>query len=175
MKRLFKILPTQYEADKIYLEPHVEASQANQDIIASINNGVMMSNYIGHGTIDKWSIDKGLFKSSDVEKLNNEQLIFALMLTCINGYFISSYAYSLAEEMVIAKTGAIGVFAASNFTYLWENAILAKYIFDSVFKQGNRKLGLITTQAKIKAYEQGASAEVLRMFTLFGDPALRLK
>ena len=97
------------------------------------------------------------------------------MLTCINGYFISSYAYSLAEEMVISKTGAIGVFAASNFTYLWENAILAKYIFDSVFNQGNRRLGLITTEAKIKAYELGASAEVLRMFTLFGDPALRLK
>jgi hypothetical protein len=174
-ERLFKMLPAQYEADKIYLEPYVEATQANQDIIASINNGVMISNYIGHGTIDKWSIDKGLFKSSDVEKLNNEQLIFALMLTCINGYFISSYAYSLAEEMVISKTGAIGVFAASNFTYLWENAILAKYIFDSVFKQGNRRLGLITTEAKIKAYELGASAEVLRMFTLFGDPALRLK
>ncbi|WP_171899646.1 hypothetical protein [Candidatus Marithrix sp. Canyon 246] len=34
---------------------------------------------------------------------------------------------------------------------------------------------LYTTQAKIKAYELGASAEVLRMFTLFGDPALSLK
>lgn len=174
-ERLFKILPAEYEADKVYLEPNADASQANQEIIASINNGVMISNYIGHGTIDKWSIDKGLFKSSDIEKLNNEQqLIFALMLTCINGYFVSSYAYSLAEEMIIAKTGAIGVFAASNLTYLWENAILANYIFDSVFKQGNRRLGLITTQAKIKAYELGASAEVLRMFTFFGDPYIKL-
>lgn len=175
-QRLFQMLPAEYEADKVYLESNADASKANQDIIASINNGVMMSNYIGHGTMDKWSIDKGLFKSSDVEKLNNEQqLLFALMLTCINGYFISSFKYSLAEEMIIAKTGAIGVFAASNLTYLWENAILANYIFDSVFKQGNRRLGLITTEAKIKAYEQGASAEILKMFTIFGDPALRLK
>ncbi len=36
-------------------------------------------------------------------------------------------------------------------------------------------MGDITRQAKIVAYQQGISQELIETFTLFGDPAMRLK
>jgi len=60
-------------------------------------------------------------------------------------------------------------------SYTWEDAILGHEIFASIFERDLSLLGAITTEAKIGAYEQGASQNVLQMFTLFGDPAISLK
>ncbi len=179
-------LPGEFDTDKVYLRSYFEGvdkdgraekiAQATQDIISSFNDGAMISNYIGHGVMDRWSGSKGLFKPENVHTLSNEeQLAFALMLTCINGYFVDAGKYSLAEEFLLAQGGAIGAFAPSNVSYTWEDMILANEIFSIIFEQGNRNLGAITTQAKITAYEQGASQNVVKMFTLFGDPAVNLK
>jgi hypothetical protein len=183
---IFSYLPANFNADKIYLSDYLtgvdkeerekQIAKATQNIIASFNEGVMISNYIGHGVMDRWSQSKGLFKPDDVHKLTNqEQLTFALMLTCINGYFVNSAKYSFAEEFILASGGAIATFAPSNVSYTWEDTILAHAIASLIFEDGNRIVGAITTQSKITAYEQGASANVLKMFTLFGDPAVRLK
>jgi hypothetical protein len=37
------------------------------------------------------------------------------------------------------------------------------------------RMGAITTHAKLKAFGQGTSLDVMRMFTLFGDPATNLR
>jgi hypothetical protein len=184
-ERLFGFLPAHLSADKIYLREYLDGvdkaqrdqkiAKATQDISASFNDGVMISNYIGHGVTDRWSGSKGLFNPDHVHKLKNEeQLAFTLMLTCINGYFIGN-KYSFAEEFLLAQGGAIAAFAPSNVSYTWEDMILGKEIFSSIFEQGNKIIGTITTQGKIAAYEQGTSQSVLQMFTLFGDPALSLK
>ena len=184
---IFDYLPTSFNADKIYLREYLagvvdkgektkKIAKATQDIISSVNSGVMISSYIGHGTMDRWSQSKDLFKPENVHILNNEeQLIFAVMLTCINGYFADPSKYSLAEEFVLARGGAIGVFAPSNVSYSWEDVILAREIFSTIFEKGNRKLGAITTQSKIATYGQGGSETLVQMFTLFGDPAVSLK
>ena len=184
---IFDYLPTSFAADKIYLRDYLagvekkekkkkKIAQATQDIIASINGGVMISSYIGHGTMDRWSQSKGLFKPDNVHTLSNEeQLAFVVMLTCINGYFADPNKYSLAEEFILARGGAIGTFAPSNVSYSWEDEILAHEIFSTIFAEGNRILGAITTQAKIATYGRGGSETLVQMFTLFGDPATRLK
>ena len=183
---LIKSLPVDFGVDKVYLRSYLALDQAEltkedkidlatQDIINSMNQGIMLSSYVGHGVVNQWSGSKGLFKPSDLQGVTNEeQLFFAFMLTCINGYFIGS-SYALAEEFVMAKGGAIGAFAPSNLSYLWEDAIIAKEAFASLFEQDNRRLGALTTQAKIAAYGKGTSADVIKTFTLFGDPAVTLK
>jgi len=183
---LFGFLPTHLSADKVYLREYLAGvdkdkrdqiiTKASRDISASFNDGVMISNYIGHGLTDRWSRFEDLFNSERVHKLKNEeQLAFTLMLTCINGYFIDPNKYSLAEEFLLSRGGAIAAFAPSNVSYTWEDMILGKEIFSSIFEQGNKIMGIITTQSKMAAYEQGTSQSVLQMFTLFGDPALSLK
>jgi hypothetical protein len=85
-------LPGEFDTDKVYLRSYFKGAdkdkrdeqiaQATFDIISSFNDGVMLSNYIGHGVVDRWSGSKGLFKQENVHTLSNEeQLAFALMLT----------------------------------------------------------------------------------------------
>ncbi|BAP55346.1 hypothetical protein THII_1049 [Thioploca ingrica] len=185
-EELVNHLPVGFSTDKVYLQSYLALTEegmtkddkidrATQDIIASMNQGIMISSYIGHGVVNQWSGSKGLFKPEDLQQVTNEeQLFFAFMLTCINGYFVGD-KYALAEEFVLAKGGAIGSFAPSNLSYLWEDAILAQEAFSILFEQGVKRLGALTTQAKIAAYGKGTSADVIKTFTLFGDPAVSLK
>ncbi len=89
--------------------------------------------------------------------------------------FVHGPAISSHHKKQMTMLSIIAGFAPSNVSYTWEDAILGHEIFASIFERGNRILGVITTEAKIGAYEQGASRSVLQMFTLFGDPAVSLK
>lgn len=179
---LVNFLPPEFTADKIYLDTYFEKTkkddaitqQVTKDIVSNINSGVMLSNYAGHGSVKQWSA-KNVFNSETVQTLmNEEQLIFAMMLTCINGHFIAGNP-SLAEWFLLAQAGAVGSFASSNLSYQWENQILSEEVFSNLFEKGERKLGVLTTQSKIAAYGKGMSEEAVQMYTLFGDPATTLK
>jgi hypothetical protein len=169
-------LPAGYEAQRVYLTTYTNWDKATQDIIASIDNGVVLINYIGHGDVTGWAGER-VIERTDVALLNNTgQLPFVITLDCLNGYFGQPFYYSLGEEFVAAADrGAIGSFSPSGLGYTWEHEILGNQIFNGIFKESQRRLGAITTQAKIKAFGQGASVDVMRMFTLFGDPATGLR
>lgn len=52
-EKLTDFLPSNFSADKVYLRNSYKT--VTQDIVSSINNGVMVTNYVGHGSID-WGI-----------------------------------------------------------------------------------------------------------------------
>jgi len=183
--RLISWLPEEFAVDQIYALDYLAGASTTEEqtqrrqqvtdaIIAGLDRSPMITHYIGHGTIDQWW---RLFKSSDLNRLmENDHLTFALMLTCINGYFSDPTRNSLAENFVaVPRKGTIASFSPSGTSYTGENDILSQKIFARIFEQGDRRLGSITTQAKIAAYAQGTSADVVRVFTLFGDPALKLR
>ena len=187
---LIDYLPDEFEVDKIYLRSYLKNAEtdeqkqkkiakATRNIISSINDGAMITNYAGHGVVDRWSQAKGLFKPENVRSLKNlDKLTFVLALTCINGLFTEPSKYSLAEEFILADGGAIGVFSSSGLTYTIENDALSQEVFAIIFGQTPQPLtlGYITTQAKIAAYNKdGISTGVIRSFILFGDPATTLK
>jgi len=185
---LVPYLPPAFGIDRVYLGnyPDTDVSVATEDIISSINHGVMVTNYVGHGSVTNWA-GEYLFTSrreiapnnytNDVGLLSNgNALTFVTAMTCLNGYFSQPFYYCLMEEFVAAQgKGAIGAFAPSGLGYMWEHAILDPVLFSILFDQKNRILGSLTTEAKIAAYARGVTADLMNTFTLFGDPACRLK
>ena len=67
------------------------------------------------------------------------------------------------------------VFSSSTLGFEWEHNILNKEIFSSIFNEGNDILGLICTESKIDAFAKGITPDTMISFTLFGDPAGKLK
>jgi len=172
---LISYLPSEFNADKVYLRLYEDVGDATQDITSSIDEGMMITNYVGHGSVTNWAGEE-MFSSSDIASLNNgDKLTFVITLNCLNGYFSQPFYYSLAEEFAAQDKGAIASFAPSGLGYTWEHEILDKEVFSIIFEEKNNILGYITTQSKIAAYASGVSEENLKTFTLFGDPALRLK
>lgn len=173
---LIPYLPPAFYTDKVYLSFFPNVNDATQAIISSIDGGVMITNYVGHGSTTNWAGEM-MFVSSDVASLNNgDCLTFVLALTCLNGYFSLPDIYCLGEEFMVAPDkGAIGCLAPSGLGYLWEHELLDKEIFSILFDQGERIMGYVTTQGRIIAYSKGATLDLVQVFTLFGDPATILK
>jgi hypothetical protein len=167
--------PGSYSVDKVYLAGFSAVSQATQAIISAVNAGVSLVSYVGHGSVTAWT-GAPLFDNATVSLLQNPaQLALFCMFTCLNGFFAAPTDYCLAEALVAADNrGAFACFAPSGWGYPWEHAILASELMAGLFRGRAETMGLITTRAKIAAFSRGASVDLLKTFTLFGDPSLKL-
>jgi hypothetical protein len=173
---LASYLPSGFDARKAYLRLFTNTDSATQYIISNINEGMLATTYVGHGDVVTWAGER-LFDTTDVSLLGNvNKLTFLVTLDCLNGYFAQPYYYSIAEEFLVAPgKGAVACFSPSGLGYLWEHDILGNEVFSSIFNKRERLLGAISIQSKMRAYSKGASEDILKTFTLMGDPAARLK
>ena len=171
------LLPTNVTAKKIFLSQYTNFTQCTLDIVSAINQGTVLTTYVGHGDVTDWAGEQ-VFNASYIPLLNNaSQLTCMLMLNCENAWFAMPGEYSLAESVVGAQgRGAIAAFGSSGLGYEWEHNLLGTHFLSLFFGGGgNAAIGAICTQAKVAAYKDGATADLLRTFTLIGDPATRVK
>jgi len=172
---LASMLPSTMTAQKVYMAQVADVTAAHAAILADLNAGVHVATYFGHGNTTYWT--RNIFQSSDISLMTNgASLPFLLSFDCLNGYYAIMNMYSLGETLVAGSNcGAIAVFASSGLGYTWEHQILGDRVFNAVFTNSQRVVGDICTQAKIDAFSRGTTLDLVRMFTLLGDPAMKLK
>ena len=131
---------------------------------------------MGHGAYSQWSFAP-LFETKNIASISNaNKLTFVLTFDCMNGFFGYPFSYSLGESFVVPKkTAAIAAFSPSGFGLYSDFSVLGNAVFSSLFETGERIIGKVTTGAKIEAFSKGGSENMLHTYTLFGDPAARLK
>jgi hypothetical protein len=173
---LIKFLPADFDTRRVYLRNYTNFGKATQDILSHLDAGMLLTTYAGHGYMTGWA-GEHVIESSDIQSLNNgDKLTFVMTLDCLNGFFAYPQYYSLGEEFVVAPDrGAIASFSPSGLGYVWEHQILGNEVFVSIFTEGFRTLGAVTTRSKINAYAKGATEDLVKTFTLLGDPATRLR
>jgi hypothetical protein len=141
-------------------------------IVDSINEGKLLVNYIGHGSVEFWR--GGMFDSEDVAALTNgARLPLFVAMTCLNGYFHDPFpTESLAESLLKAGGGgAIAVWASSGLTRPEGQSLMNKKLIPLLFDGKSRTLGEATVKAKTATKDQ----DVRRTWILFGDPTTKLK
>jgi len=171
------LLPASFVSRKVYLSQYTDYSLAAQAIRSSLDEGMAITTYSGHGDVTTWAGER-VFDLASVPLLNNgDHPTFAFIQNCLNGFFGMPGSYCLAETLVAPPDrGAIAVFASSGIGFTWEHELLARELFGLLFQgAGQPTLGDACTRAKLQAHAAGASMDVVTTFTLFGDPALRLK
>lgn len=182
---VYSYLPTNYQSqvNRIY-QTGKTAAECKTLITNGINAGALITHYAGHGSIQVWEnlASETIFESSDIPSLTNGVgLPFFITLTCDNGYFITPPAIdfeSLAEELLRKATnGAIACFSPSGYSASEHQEVIVTNLFGSIFNEGTFSLGRAVTRAKQKAYDDyGDSLQnVVQIFMLFGDPAMKLK
>ena len=109
------LLPETLTIDKVLLG-QTDTNTARNQILNSIENGKLIVNYDGHGSVETWA-DEELLTSSDAENFTNGQrLPFIIAMNCLNGYFQDVFTFSLAEALLMnPHGGAIAVWASSGF------------------------------------------------------------
>jgi hypothetical protein len=162
-------------ARKIYLsELGIEATRAA--IVEAFNQGASLVSYIGHGSIHLWA-HENVFDTSRVSALAPQpQQPLLLTLNCMNGYFHFPYFGSLAEELVrVEDRGAIAAFSPSGLSLDGPAHAFHKAVLGELLRGGHRRLGDAVLAAQTAYAETGAMPELLSIYHLFGDPALRLR
>jgi hypothetical protein len=167
-------LPYHYTANKVYLlagQPDPPNPKAS--IINYINNGSLLVNYSGHGSVIQWA-QENIFCTSDIPSLNNiNKLPVVTIADCLNGDFVGNQT-SIAEEFLRrSNKGAVAVWAATSLGYATGHRVLLTSFYDLIFQQNKYGLGQATTEAEIAVLAYGWD-DLVKTFVLFGDPAMQL-
>jgi hypothetical protein len=132
--------------------------------------------YIGHGGIHLWA-SESLFDTSRVSSLHPQpRMPLLLTLNCLNGYFHFPYFNSLAQELLKAEgKGVIAAFSPSGLSLDQPAHLFHRALLQELLSANHPRLGDAVLTAQEAYAASGAFPELLLIYHLFGDPALRLR
>lgn len=146
---------------------------SKNDVKKTMNDGVVIALYRGHGSKTAWSSSNGL-NSTDVAALSNtSRPPFVLNICCQNGWVDDNRVETIAEAFV-RRRKSVAVFASSRNSWTYPNNDFVKYMFDAVMTGRSHTPASIIRYAKTKMVRNhGSSSYHLDntvMYNLFGDP-----
>lgn len=171
-----------YQLDKIYVDAFplivstaVQRSpEAQKTLINSLQQGVLVMNYNGHGAESGWT-DEQIFTSGDIVNLTNfNTMPLMLTATCQFGRFDDPNQVSGAELSILnPKGGAIALLTTTRPVFQNTNFVINQAFYESVFKPINGKMPRL---GDIMIYTKNNSLQGVynRNFSLLGDPSMRL-
>jgi uncharacterized repeat protein (TIGR01451 family) len=177
---LIAALPNNYTAQRMYPTAYPYAYDPTPDIIATIDQGTSIVNYVGHGSVNDlatWPGGESIFDGQDIAELDNGSTYPLLAVgNCYSGLFAYPKGEAFAEEFVRHENGGgIAAFSPTGLGYVsWHDAVLHA-LYETIFDAYTYQLGPATTAAKIAALAQTGWTEPVEIFVLLGDPALVLQ
>ncbi|MFH1006594.1 MAG: C25 family cysteine peptidase, partial [Candidatus Latescibacterota bacterium] len=172
-------VPPEFDVARLYLD--AEAPKAyfggTQDLIDTVDEGVSLITFFGHGGGGIWS-DASLMRFADVKRLHNgKKLPFIISLTCFTGAFDETRG-SLGEEfLAVAGKGAIGFLGSSGVGWVWHDYWFMQSLMTRLFQENHGTLGSIIAAGKIDFLSKHSGVianDIVHIYSLLGDPATRL-
>ena len=172
---------SEFDVSKIYLDQFPQISrpageispETNEAIQNSIDKGVLIINYTGHGGARVLAQER-IFDDLMIEQLENERLPLMVTATCDFGKADDPMIISGAELCLLRKNGgAIGLVTTGRPVEAGTNFILNEAFYDAFFQTENNNpltLGEIFRRTK----NSSLSGVSNRNFSLIGDPELQL-
>jgi hypothetical protein len=142
----------------------------------ALDGGLGHLDYVGHGGVGVWA-SENVWGSSDAAGLvaQSRQPLLVTM-NCLNGYFVAPASQSLSESLLkVAGRGAIASFSPSGLSldgpaHQYHRALMGELVGGS-----HERLGDVVLAAQ-KAYAQtGLMPELVGVYHLLGDPAMRIR
>jgi len=145
-------------------------------IQAALDSGLSFLSYVGHGGAAVWA-SENVWNSWDAASLlAQSQQPLLLTMNCLNGYFVAPAFDSLSESLVkAAGRGAIAAFSPSGLSldgpaHQYQRALLAE-----LTSGRHERLGDAITAAQTAYSRSGLMPELLSIYHLLGDPAMRIR
>ena len=182
---LDSLLPGDIQSRKVYLHEYpfdppeigTRKPAATDDLIKHWNEGALIVNYVGHGSPYHWAQERVFDVERDLQKLTNGvKLPLIVNASCSIGHFDDYLNEAMAERVLTQSGGgAIAAWAATRLSYARQNARLNIALFENLFPASGESvpigLAALATRLGVAGYEVPNAA----LYTIFGDPALRLK
>jgi hypothetical protein len=158
---------------RIYLG-RLGTTATRQAIRDAFDQGTSLLSYLGHGGIHVWA-DEDLLNIGDIDQLGLQcQQPLVLTMNCLNGYFHFPYFESLGEKLLEAEgKGAIAAFSPSGLSLNLAARTYHEALLRELTSGRHERLGDAVLAAQQAYAETGALPELLAIYHLLGDPALR--
>ena len=171
------------DIDKVYLDELVQTNPsdviniARQSFLDSINSGVGLTVFNGHGSPSSWTF-QSLVSSNELQQLKNHGLPTMVMpLACYTTYYQTPSVNSLAHQWLFASqdspqtTGAVAIHGAMVLGDYRDNALFAEKVLDRQLKR-NETIGEAILNAKRSL---SPWHHMVNNWALLGDPSLLLE
>ena len=162
------------DVEKIYLD-ELGAAATHDSILSTFDEGASLVSYIGHGAMNLWS--ENILRTDHVDSLGYPAH-YPLLLTmnCLNGYFQFPTYDSLSETLLKADgKGIIAAFSPSGESLDAPAHFYHRLLLAELLHGGHKTLGDAVLEAQSKFAETGGYLELLSIYHLFGDPAMKLQ
>jgi Peptidase family C25 len=163
---------------KVYLfdypwNTQLEKPEASQAIINTINTGVGMVNYFGHGSDNVWADEHILLPENISNMVNNGKYPIINSFSCSVGKLDKpGTTHSLSEYLVLAqKSAAIAAISATREAYASDNEKLALNFYASVLDTNDNTAARSYGQALVKAKYEGMDNNQ-KVYGYLGDPSI---
>lgn len=171
-----------FNVEKIYTDAYQQVSttgsesypDASQDMFRKVEQGNLITNYIGHGGEIGLSSER-LLKLSDVNAWDNlENMPLFTTITCEFTRFDDPKRVSAGEQLALNPNGgAIALISTTRVVDAGTSIALNEEVFRTIFKRPDNQpktLGTIIKDTKNELLSDGTKFK----FSLIGDPAIRL-
>jgi hypothetical protein len=175
-ENLAGLFPSSYSVEKVYLSEYTSTELARVTLLDYLNAGSVFFNYIGHASFDMFAAE-GLFTSDDIASLaNGTGLPMVTAMTCTAGEFAIPGYPSISQLMVLQNGGgAVAFWSATGLSDNEKAKILNWEFYNAVFSSDRKVLGDAVLQAFGKYKAGGSLPFMMDIYTILGDPALKLR
>jgi Peptidase family C25 len=120
---------------------------------------------------------ENIFNYTDVRSLQTQsRQPLLLTMNCLNGFFHFPPLNSLSEELLKADgKGTIAAFSPSGLSLNDAAHVYHKALLQEILSGRHARLGDAVLAAQRDYADSGAFPELLSIYHLFGDPALRIR
>lgn len=167
--------------DKLYLDSYpleytsVGAAypKATERMLRNYNDGVILTNYIGHGSTTSWSHEH-LWEWPDIIGMTNRNLTFIYAATCRFNCWDTQEVSGAERIMLNPHAGVIGMIVPSRSVYIAQNGTLNQYTSSRFFARGTDGLPLRFGDIYREGKNLFSGDDNKLRYCFMGDPAIRI-
>jgi hypothetical protein len=145
-------------------------------ILDAFDSGLSIMSYVGHGGAAVWASENVLNSWDPPSLLPQTRQPLLLTFNCLNGYFVAPNFDSLSEAFLkIEGRGAIAALSPSGLSLDQPAQVYHRALLAQIASGVHLTLGDAWLAAQRDYAQQGAPPDLLLLYQLLGDPALRIR
>jgi hypothetical protein len=170
-----EVLPVDWNSTAVYRSELGDLESTRALFFDEVRKGPRLVNYLGHAGTTRLGFVENLFSVEDLETMtiDGTQPLFSNM-TCISSRFEVPGLVSLGEALLLDDEAAIAVWGPSGISINSQATLLARALVNELSTGGETRIGPMINRAFPVLADLEFGREMISIYHLFGDPALRV-
>jgi len=168
-------LPVDWNANAVYRSELGDLESTRALFFDEVRKGPRLVNYLGHAGATALGFREILLSVEDVATMtiDGTQPLFSNM-TCTASRFAVPGQVSLGEALLLDEEAAIAVWGPSGISINAHATLLARALVNELSTGGETRIGPMINRAFSVLADLEFGDEMITIYHLFGDPALRV-